>query len=182
MKINTLNTKWWYRLVKVIFVLSMVFFCVLSVSISFFDLKPTVDYLNSKYSYKCNDGNIRGDLEYGYNKVYRDYGSDELYVVNDLDKVIRRICSEFDYFNSLNEEESLSYIRETHDLIPTNKFQDKNYEIIFKDKIVYGSWLHVFGASFLSLVVITLIAIILRFLFLYVLTGESKFVLNEIKK
>ena len=88
------STRWWYRLIKVIFIAS-VLFSLISPVVIFVQLKPVLDQYQSRFSLKCTDGRIRGDfdgsdLKYDLKSFASSYGLNEKFA--DLDKLAKMAC------------------------------------------------------------------------------------------
>lgn len=161
---------WWYRLIKVIFLMLIVIsigsFFVISI-----EIKPEIDNFESRYSTKCADGRILGDyggydmrskLELSKN-FYRGYSYEELKDFENFDKIAKIGCKNLESLSS----EDFKKAWESGEVI------EKNYEII-RTKTVYSySWYSFIFNTILALVLIALFFSLIRAIFLYVFFDEK---------
>lgn len=173
-----------HRLLKVIFIIAFLIVFTGSITAVFSNAIPHTDYYNSTYFYKCYSGEVRGPFSYSdLSNLY--YSSDSLEKVDFLSdndkKVTRAICSNGKFFDNLSREDKAYWIADVLNNNINNVSKVRNYEFVFKDEKMSGTWLGFVGkllaAFWGSIIGFTLI----RYLYYYVLLGEHKYIFNEFK-
>ena len=178
-----LNSKWWYRLIKVFYILMFVIILIVPTITIFNGFKPN---FNAENSYiKCNDGQTVNLLQ---NKIYL-YSE---YIYTDDDNKIRNLClsdseiggvakqvypngvssdgvkytnfSDIELGKSVREANSVWILKMT----PT----EKNYELV----AVYDerNWLAIIGFSFISIILVIFVFELIKRIFYYVALGTIK--------
>lgn len=180
--INELNSKWWYRLVKVVFIGFALLCMVVSVFIIQDDNRPRqvqdykvdciADYTNHKTFIAEKDAGIY---------IFR-YGTDTVYqsLSDDAKQKIRSNCdiSEAEAQNATDK--AVAYINEQTKL-GTDKETIQNYlndnlraYLISETQVTKGSYLSIVAYSILSIILILVVAEIIRRIFYYIVLGSIK--------
>jgi hypothetical protein len=159
--------KWWYRLIKIIFII-LIFVSLLPIIAIYFDYKPEINNYDSSYSLKCNDGRQRGnfngkELSYFPNISYdNSYYNKERFKT--LDTMARLVCS----YKETGDEFRKIYESKNY-VVPSIQ----NYEIIRTKTLYYGSWWNVVSYSLLNIVIVIFVFSLLRAVFFYVAFAEN---------
>ncbi len=161
------SERWWYRLIKVIFI-TMILFSLLIPAIIFLESKPVLDRYESRFSLKCADGRFRGDFD-GSDLAYYDLKSfDNSYYNKDkftnLDRMAKIAC----HYQETGDE--LKPIVESEStFVPT----EKNYEIFLRKPSYSNSWVETISYTVLAFLGVILFFSLLRAIFLYIIFGEN---------
>lgn len=182
------NTKWWYRLLQVIYTMFSVCLVIFGVA-SFIAPFPTLNPDESTYQLKCTDGTLRGDfqgelLNYNFDdfkeKEGRDIGriacentkmsGDEIYDLYTEEHILKLRGAAWAYENKdimTVEEMSEFEIKGLAKTVP----EAKNYTLVIKEKVYEGNWWEPLMAFVVSLVTIPLLLLSIRAVFLYIVFG-----------
>lgn len=160
------NKTWWYRLIKVIFILS-IFISILIPILVFIEYKPELNAYQSRFSLKCDDGRIKGDFDNSDLKYNLTSFNDSQYNkdrFNLLDKMAKSAC----YYKETGD--ALKYIINSGNYyVPP----DKNYEIIVSKSVYYHSWLETICYTLLSILIIVIFFNLIRAIFCYIVFSEN---------
>ena len=143
-RISDLNKKWWYRLIKVVFVVFFIGIIMAGVMIVAGEYSPSFD---NKASYAlCKDGNKVGLDE---NSIYLNSS----FISNTNDKTIKKRCG------------TTFTLEEIKKRVPS-------YELVsvYKSR----NWLAVVGFSLLLVFITIIVAEIIRRIFYYIILGKIK--------
>ena len=187
------NKKWWFRLIIIFYVvigLSGISLVVLGI----IDQVPRFSAYTSTYTFKCNDGYTKGEFKYGINETIT---SSSIYSINKNDyfyfndpfmnSFTRALCADVKEIRNVvdqgTEEEKLILLNDIKngnysEFLPAND----NFIIVTKDVKYFGSWKETILWGILYLTIFCVSMIVIRYVFLYILTGKHKLVFNEIKK
>jgi len=180
--ISELNNKWWYRLVKVVFIGFALFCMVVSVFIIQDDNKPRqvkdykinciADYTNKKSFFAEKDADTY---------IYK-YGTDTVYqsLSEDNKQKIRNNCDISKEEADTATTKAIAYITQQENLGAT-KEDIQNYindnmrpYLITEDYVTKGSYIKVISYSLLSILAILLVAEIIRRVFYYIVLGSIR--------
>jgi len=173
-KIEELNAKWWYRLIKVIYVGLFVLALLLVVIGAFSKYGPKFDAQKTYVS--CNNGTNINPKDYGVN-LYSEF------IWTDDDKKLNFAClSNKDIgeiaktaypntYNDLSDEEIGKRVRERNfDFYKKVALDQKTYKLI--PAYTERDWSKTFGFSFIIVLLVTFIFEGTRRLFYYVSLGK----------
>lgn len=176
--IKELNSKWWYRLVKVLFVILFVSTLPLVVSFTYFVTEPQYDKYNSYI--KCSNGRILNYDEHGLDSDYIDYSSRQnlkyecLKTQSGLSEDEKAIV-EFGKKSGKTKAEVLTAVTEYREKKLVSEGVDRtvnNFDFIIKNK-ERNVTMFIFGSLF-GFVLATLIFESIRRVFYYVILGSFK--------
>jgi hypothetical protein len=169
------NKKWWYRLLKVIFILFFGVSIITATTVPFFSYKPVINKYSSRYGIKCDNGVIRGDFggnmlndentTFHVSDVFAKY-TYNLDQLRELDKMSRLACKYDDYSGETYRE----FLTEGKYTIPDNT----NYLIVVTKPIYYGSWVEALGYTIISIIGTITFYSLIRAVFFYIFFN-SKF-------
>ncbi len=174
--------QWWFRLLKVIYVILFLTTIGFSLGVTLSDSKPHTNIYLSTYNFMCQDGSVHGkydsvllDKQYYLDVEYFDF-----YDVT-YKRLARFQCQYNEYLKTLDEEDK----KEWYTLAINNEIEDlsitKNYTIGFEEKIITGTWQEYYLLILLSLIVPIIVFSLIRYIFFYVAKNEHKFIFNEFK-
>lgn len=155
------NKKWWYRLLKVIFILTFIFSFIIPVTV-FVENKPTFNPYVSRFSLRCNDGRIRGDFN---GSVLNDSltGFDS-YKDDSAENTAKIVCA----YKEVGENFT--------NLINSKSFatpKEINYQIIMTNSEYDSSWPIAAVTTLLAAIIVVVFFSFVRALFFYVSFGSS---------
>lgn len=159
-----LNTKWWYRLIKVVYIFSFLFSLTIAVLIVVNNYYPKLDTFLTSYQLQCVDGRTMGEF----------YSSDLNYDNSDFatkNYDVRVSLAKIDCSGSYSSTtDDMVDIYENHkDMIPN----DVNYRIIPRVPAYTSTW-GKFGLSIiLAIAIPSILFALIRTLFFYVLIGRE---------
>lgn len=164
------QNRWWYRLIKLIYVSAVILSLVIPIAV-FINNIPKLNPYESRFSIKCDDGRIRGDFDGSKLNSLDNYRSwDDSYFSRDDYVIGHKLSRAACYYKETGEE--LDKIVKVKDFfIP----EEKNYTIIVVKPIYYNSWWTNFGYTFLAIFIPFILFSLIRAIFLYVLFGELFF-------
>lgn len=159
---NKREKYWWYRLVKAIFVI-LILFTLWGVGVFGWDARPQVDEYESIYRVQCNDN----DLTFGQ------FTDDHIYIYSreiiddDLEDVVKLRC----VFPSLEPDFLLEEYRKGQ----YDKYVSvaKNYDLEISDPVIDGSWGTAFKVWIIGIIITFVIGYILLMLFNYIVFGNK---------
>lgn len=180
---NSPKNKWWFRLLRVIFTIAFLGVLAGALTAVFIEGRPTTDYYQSKYSYKCNNGEIHGDFSYldlsNTSYYMESLDNVDLKDVNSR-RILRFVCSNPNFFNTLSEQDKFKWINQVYDGNIENIPITKNYEIIFKNEKIDGSWGGFVGKLIAALWGPVIAFAVIRYIFYYIVFGQYKYIFNEL--
>jgi hypothetical protein len=157
--VEQLQKKWWYRLVQVVYTIFVSGLIFIGAGLVYIHL-PYIDTEKSTYRIVCDNGQRRGVIE----GRYIDHTMDD-YVTYFYGQTTRFACD-----NPNVPEKQFDEVFEQKE-----KMGEIPYEVNFKfdieDRVYVGSWWTPFNTLFISLVIILAISLLIRAIFLYVVTG-----------
>jgi hypothetical protein len=155
MTLENLQKKWWYRLIKVLYITVFVFtFWVPTVTI-FSSYKPYLDTYNSKYQLKCIDGALRGNFD----------GSKVVSYSNDFyDDGIKNMARYACHYISLSGDDLIAVMHDEGVFKP----YVKNYDIVIKEGVYEGSWSIAIGGGLVALLGTIFFLSLIRAIFFYI--------------
>jgi hypothetical protein len=160
--ISELNSKWWYRLIKIVYILIFVVACGTALVISYSE----VGSYQNDHTVTCNYGNKSTFLAYKDKRIYvpfEDYSISLANLPENIKKEIQTACAISD---AEMKEKIDTYFNGTSD-------GKKLYEII-DTKVVVATYLSATLWSLLSLLIIVAIFEVLRRAFYYVVLGALR--------
>lgn len=165
-KISELNHKWWYRLLKVVYVFSFLFSFIIPI-ILFTNNKPYLNVYDSRYALNCDDGRTRGDFDTSdLNDSFTDfdYFPYNPNKHNELTRMAKMAC---EYKETGDDLEAI--YSNTLSFVP----DIKNYEIVRIKDVYIGSWFSAIGYFLIGVIGILIIFNLIRSIFLYVVLGTN---------
>ncbi len=164
METKNLNSKWWYRLVKVIYIFSFLLSLGIPTAVVLNNV-PYVDEYSSRYYYKCDDGS-----EWGKTAEINGYdlnnAKDDFSIAGEpLKNGAQARCAK----TNLTKEELLDAIK----LGEIKAGGQKNYTILVHKEIFYGSWMVAILGGIGALIATIIFFVITRAIFLYVVFNKS---------
>lgn len=158
-----LNEHWWYRLIKVVFLLLIIFSCVVAIWVNI----ASIDDYQTDYLVVCNYGNkstflANKDKGIYYIPSYYDY-TDSLAKLPDETKVqLQRACG-------LSSDDTVNILVNTIGKSDSQKLFDLTQTKVYINTV----WTTLLW-SIVSVVIITLIAEIIRRAFYYIFLGSLR--------
>ena len=171
--IKELNSKWWYRLLKVAYVILFIGIFSLSIAFVYSATEPEYDKLSSYI--KCTNGRVLNYDEHKLDSDYIDYSSKQA-LAYECTKAKSGISEEeksiIDYAKSNGKTkedaiEALSNYRQDKGRIPSD-----NYEFVIK--YIDRDWLKFGSGVFLGFVLSFFLFEVLRRVFYYIVLGSFK--------
>ncbi len=165
--ISYLNSKIWYRLIKVLFLLSFVFFLTLPPIVIFDESAPEI---NSNKSYlQCENGEVITGQDLKYSGI--DYFGSIEYNTDSRIKA-RYLCILAGLEKEYGSGHNTSNTRIAELKAGAAEYDgDKTYEIVY---IKNRNWFDTLGFIFLSIITTCLIFELLRRIFYYIVLGSIK--------
>ncbi len=120
---SKISNKWWFRFLKVVFILLFLAVTAFSVVIVFEDTKPETDFYSSTYNLLCDSGDVRGEITYDMleNTGYYPIALENLeFIDENTARTARFACEYGGFLDGLTEKESENWI----DLAYKNKVDD----------------------------------------------------------
>lgn len=163
--IKTLNEKWWYRLLKVIYIVLLIMFVFSAITLSFSSYSPKKIYDNEKSFIVCDDGR---EFSLEENNVY--LGISGRISTSD-DKKFNSWCLDGSEEKVENVDGRIARLKKS---LATNKVEkEKNY-IFFSSYKIIGDWNNVMLSIFFSMLTIFAVFELFRRIFYYVILGKMK--------
>ncbi len=156
---TNLNGKWWYRLIKVIYILAFVLLFWIPSAATVTNLWPDLDEGRSYYSFKCENGGTYGKFD-GYKLLPNRLDFDISYYNLELSRGARLRC----VYPELSPEEVYKLARDYSPLTP----RDRNYTIIPIEEVYTGSYVGAIFAGVGVLIATLAILLLIRALFFYI--------------
>ena len=166
--IEELNEKWWYRLLKVCFVIFVILTFWLPTFFVLVELEPRVDPINTTYALACEDGSIL-DRQYSQSELNRsatDFWSLNLNVGNEQRDILeaKLLCAN----TSLSRSEVLDrWANDRPSLNPAPRHQNYSF-LLIEEKFTPSYGIYYFSV-FMSVIGTVAFFLIVRATFLYVL-------------
>jgi len=172
-----LNSKWWYRLLKVVFVAFFLLVAAVVITVIFEEKSPEQVFDNQSSYVLCNDGRKLGLDE---NNVIMT----SAYMYSFQEDIFKRACaynsnSQFDFEAGLSDEEIADLEAQQYNSVDEyalslgatiTNHNDINF-VLIPSYITEGGYLQVFIYSILALICVYLGFEIIRRIFYYVLLG-----------
>lgn len=158
--LSELNSKWWYRLIKVIYIASYLIIVVGSIVAIFYNFSPEFD--NAKSYIKCENGKEFILSENGYD-LYSDYmsHSNQVYAED--------LC--FDGIIEFKKEE-IGNLEFKKPIVISETEKSGRYELI--SKYTNRDWFSTVGFSILTILGTGIIFEIFRRIFYYIILGSVR--------
>ena len=170
MENKNLEEKWWYRLIKVVYIIIFVAVFWIPSTVIVVVNKPVLYESDSSYEVKCSNGRILkktymgSDLDW----THRDF------IFDVMKTGTRNVCS-FDPSVNLSDEYAKYGVKPGDEVTVEQMEQTfrnippfRNYSLILKEGVYSGSWTFAVSMAFLALLGTLLIFDLLRAVFLYV--------------
>lgn len=184
--VSELNKKLWYRLVKVIFIVFVLFCTISSFLLIYDDYKPrqvkdyridcVAEYSNKKSMFAEKDAGIY-IYQYGKNDIYESLAADTYASER---KKIKEFCDISDEEVEIHRQPMLKYIEE-QDKLGTKREDIQKYIYdnflpykITETYVTKGGYLLVVAYSLLSVLIASVIVEIVRRIFYYIVLGKIK--------
>ncbi len=171
-----LNKKWWHRLVKVIFVVGIIFTISIIVISVIDEYKPHINVNKSTYKVACRDFDVTfGEFSGSITVSGR-------WLKSPGDEQARYLCSKpeaYTAFKSIQDEDQGLEFLSKKSLESTI---DYNYKLETINKVINGSWLEFFIHLIISIILCFIGFSLIRYVYFYVITNKHKLVFNEFKK
>lgn len=179
---NELNSKWWYRLIKVVFIgltLSCMVISVLLVTdansprqVKDYRIDCVADYTNHKTFLAEKDAGIY---------IFR-YGTDTVYqsLTDDIKQKIRKVCDISEEEKQGADSKAIAYINEqtkigtSHEVIQNYLDANVRAYLISETQVTEGGLLSIVAYSVLSIILLLTVAEIIRRAFYYVVLGNIR--------
>lgn len=161
--LNDLNNTIWYRLIKLLFVLTFILLSIVAIITSF----ENVGNHTTDYKIICNYGNKNIFLAYKDKNIYLPYNynpDDGLMILPDnTKKILQETC-----------EISYQELKTIYDTVTTGQDNNKNLFTITQVKSNVYTILHAVSWSFFAIIIIGIFFEIIRRAFYYVILGSIK--------
>ncbi len=179
--IQQLNEKWWYRLLKVVFLGVASLGAVISIFLIVDDYKPhqVLDYKISCIADYTNKKTLFAEKDAGL--YFFPYGTETVYQsISDTDKIkLRKVCGYSDSTAEKLNSELDAYIEEQTKLgtdIATiiKNLESKRAYTIEEEYRTEGGYFEVIGYSLLAITIIVVVLEIIRRIFYYIVLGSIR--------
>ncbi len=175
--IAELNKKWWYRLLKVFYVLIFLLALGVAVAIILDELAPYMTTDMGSSTVKCLSGNEKTFSFREVNTLTSTDLSEDKYLI--LSKAAKLCELKAENGDKLSEYDFMNIYRQDKKLHETlSNYIDNSHKITFRQKQV-NSWFDVIGASILSFISILLIFEVIKRIFYYIVLGSLRPKKNE---
>lgn len=185
--IADLNSKWWYRLIKVVYILALLFFLIAPVVGIVFSYAPEFDGINS-YA-RCKDGRtvnlIKNDVhlysEYVWSsddKIIKDRCANSFTLeevkngISDDQVINRMLANSNTEYNVEAALEAGATKKQIGDYLKTQI--EKNTEYTLVSAYTPRNWIATIGFSLLSVVITLLVFEVAKRIFYYILLGSIR--------
>ncbi|MDO8521417.1 MAG: hypothetical protein Q7S52_04840 [bacterium] len=163
---ETLKEYWWYRLLKVVFIV-IILLISLGVIGGAFSEKPTLNEYGSTYQIKCDiDGQPRGNID---GSDLSHWGPKLSFISDSTAQLTRFVCLDPSKILDRDQFETAYEQARRDGTISTTE----NYEILLREPAYYGSWQSFALILVLGLLGVGFFAWLIQSIFLYVLIGEK---------
>ncbi|MES2225294.1 MAG: hypothetical protein V4480_00605 [Patescibacteria group bacterium] len=150
--LTELNSKWWYRLLKVLYIILALI--ILGVSIALIVVSNAPEFDNKASYVQCDDGRTFPVDKIG---MYSDF------VDSYNDRNFRTWCA-----TTLVEENGVQKLKPINGFVP----DEKNFTFVAKETA--RNWMGTIGYSVIALVVVLLLSELLRRMFYYITLGSIR--------
>jgi hypothetical protein len=155
------SKKWWYRLIKVLFILYFISSLFIPVTV-FLNNKPEIDSYKSRFSLKCNDGRMRGDFDgTDLNSSLTGFS----YYAQDNPASFARIACAY----KESGEDFVNLIKSRNYIDP----KETNYKIVITKSVYDSSWFITIGYTFIATLGTIIFFSLIRALFFYIIFGNN---------